>query len=158
MDHAAKLRGAFDALSVDFRHYVIFLEAGLGRGTVRNDLSQEHAALGRKFQLLGLVGGHFVCLDAEPTRTVAADHRIKLIIFDAWQDFDPRGLLIFYDDSLPRLLERVRVSEFGHMILPVLKLRLQFCLQLIDPLLQPCDRGITGLLRSCGTGGQCHEH
>src|SRR5260370_1190183 len=33
-------------LSVDFRHHVIFLEAGLGRGTVRNDLSQDHAALG----------------------------------------------------------------------------------------------------------------
>src|SRR6267154_2749159 len=39
MDHAAKLCRAFDALSVDFHHHVIFLKAGLCLGTVWNDLS-----------------------------------------------------------------------------------------------------------------------
>src|SRR6266851_4647013 len=48
MDHAAKLRRAFDALSVDFRHHVVFLEACLGRGTVRNNFPQDYAALGSK--------------------------------------------------------------------------------------------------------------
>src|ERR1700694_6196332 len=93
MDHAAKLRRAFDTLSVDFRHYVIFLEARLGRGTVRNDLSQDHAALGRELQLLGLAGGHFVGFDAEPTRTVVAEDDIPIIHFDTRQDFDLRWLL-----------------------------------------------------------------
>src|SRR6266849_244057 len=39
VDHAAELRGAFDALAVDFRHHVVFLEACLGGGAVRNNLA-----------------------------------------------------------------------------------------------------------------------
>src|SRR5713226_4722216 len=124
MDHAAKLRGAFDALSVDFRHYVIFLEAGLGRGTVRNDLSQDHAALGRELQFLGFVGGHFMCFDAEPTRTVVADDDIQIIRFDARQDFDLLGVLIFQSESPRGLPEHFCVGEFCLLILPALELRL----------------------------------
>src|SRR5258708_14430379 len=39
MNHAAKLRRAFDALSVDFHHHVIFLEARLCLGLCWNALS-----------------------------------------------------------------------------------------------------------------------
>jgi len=68
-------------------------------------------------------------------------------------------VLIFYDHSLPRLLERVRVGEFRHMIRPFSSCGLQFCLQLIDPLLlQACDRRIAWLLLSCGSSRQGHEH
>src|SRR6266849_9945843 len=124
MDHAAKLCCAFDALSVDFSHHVIFLEAGLGRGTVRHDLSQDHAALGGKFQLFGLVGRHFVCFDAEPTRTVVANDDILIIRFNARKDFNPRGVLILDDDSPRGVFEFVRAGEFYFLIRPTVHLRL----------------------------------
>ena len=124
MNHAAKLRRAFDALSVDFRHHVIFLEACLGGGTVRNDSSEDHAALGSELQFLGLVRRHFMSFDPEPAGTVVADQDIQIVGGDARQDFDLPGILIFLDDSLRRLLERVPDSEFCLLNLLALELRL----------------------------------
>ena len=138
MDHAAKLCRAFDALSIDFHHHVIFLEARLCRGTVWNDLSQDHTALGRELQFLGLIRSDFVRFDTQPARTVVPDDDIHAIRFDFRLDFDlPRVLLD--NHSLRGLHRLVRVFEFHLLVCPALKLRLQFCLQFFDLLLQACD-------------------
>src|SRR5882724_3117056 len=40
VNHAAKLLRSLDALAVEFKHHVIFFQASLGRGAVRNNLSK----------------------------------------------------------------------------------------------------------------------
>ena len=45
-DHAAKLRRAFDALPIDFRDDVVFLETRFRGRTVRNDGAENDAAFG----------------------------------------------------------------------------------------------------------------
>src|SRR5690242_15407983 len=64
-NHAAELRRAFDALSVDFRHNIILLQAGLCSRAVGNDGVENHAALGGKFQVFGGFAGDLVEFDAE---------------------------------------------------------------------------------------------
>src|SRR4029077_16287459 len=79
MNHAAKLSCTFDALPVDFRHYIVFLESGLGRRAVGNNSTQNYATFGRKFKLLGFVGGHFMGLDAEPARAIVTHHDLEFL-------------------------------------------------------------------------------
>ena len=118
------MRRAFDALSVDLHHHVVFLEVGLCRRTVRNNLSQHHAALGGELQFLGLVRRDFVRFDAQPARIIVADDDIHVIHFDVRQNLDPRRRLVLYNDSLPRLFGRVRVGKHRLLILLPLDLGL----------------------------------
>jgi len=46
MNHAAKLRRAFDTLPVDLRHYVVFLQAGFCAGLSGNIFPSTTAAFG----------------------------------------------------------------------------------------------------------------
>src|SRR5260370_547159 len=63
-------------------------------------------------------------METDDRNIVFGDDDIPIIRFHTRQDFDLRGLLPLHHDSLPRLLERVRVSEFCDLILPALELRL----------------------------------
>jgi len=69
MDHAAKLRRAFDALPVDFRHDVIFLEARLGAGLSGTIFPRTTPRSADSFSSLALRRS-LVGFDAEPTRAV----------------------------------------------------------------------------------------
>ena len=124
MDHAAELRRAFDALPVDFRHYVILLQAGFGRRAVRNNLSQYHAAFGGQLQCLGFVRGHFMCFHAEPARTIVTDDDIQVIGCNSRLDFNLRGFLILQRNISDGFLKRVCISKYRLLILLALHLRL----------------------------------
>src|SRR6201984_3684123 len=79
-NHAAELRRAFDALAIDFRHHVIFLEGGFRRRTVRNDGAENDAAFSGKFQFLGGFAGDLVEFHTEPTRAVSVQKNTCLVI------------------------------------------------------------------------------
>src|SRR2546429_3955376 len=57
-NHAAKLQGAFDALPIDLRHHVVFLKPRFCRRAVRNDGTNNYAALDRKSTRLNSSHGY----------------------------------------------------------------------------------------------------
>src|SRR5216684_2084425 len=67
-DHAAKLCCPFDALRIDFRYDVVFLETGFRGRAVWNDGAEDHAAFGGKLQFLGGIAVDLVEFNAEPAR------------------------------------------------------------------------------------------
>src|SRR5205085_6908981 len=78
--HAAKLCRAFDALAVDFRNDVVFLEAGFRGRTVRNDGTDNHAALGGKFQLLRGVAVDLAKFYAKPAGAFVIQENLEAVV------------------------------------------------------------------------------
>src|SRR5205807_9972802 len=78
--HAAKLCRAFLALAVNFSNHVVFLEAGFRGRTVRNDGTDNHAALGGKFLLLRGVAVDLAKFYAKPAGAFVIQENLDAVV------------------------------------------------------------------------------
>src|SRR5215472_135840 len=133
-DDAAKLRHTFDALPVDFRDDVVFLESRFCGGAVWNDRTDNHTALGGKLKFLGRIAADLIELNAEPACAVFVQQEAEVIIpirqlREGLQLLN--RLAVLRESQLRRRQHRIQLSQIGELIL----LAGQLCLGMFEFLL-----------------------
>src|SRR5262249_8210476 len=113
MNHPAELHCPFHALTVDFRHDIVFLEPRFRCRTIGKYFANQGAVLVRKLQFFRLLGSHFLRFDAEPAASFAVNshHLPKRPPFGRFWRLDVEDLAISVHEYL-RALRNFRSREF----------------------------------------------